>query len=84
MKLIILNLTNPEIRKNYKWQIITDHYGRKVPKHAILKGMNLQEGATAGQPFPSAVQFYDAVLTLCFFLTVSLYNCTLKCFHHGW
>lgn len=47
MRLIILNLTNPEIRKNYKGQIITDHYGRKVPKHAILKGMNLQEGATA-------------------------------------
>lgn len=28
------NLTNPEIRKKYKGEITTDHYGRNVPKHA--------------------------------------------------
>lgn len=30
----IENLSNPEIRKKYKGEITTDHYGRKVPKHA--------------------------------------------------
>lgn len=30
----IENLTNPEIRKNYKGPITTDHYGRRIPKHA--------------------------------------------------
>lgn len=28
------NLTNPEIRKRYKGPVTTDHYGRRVPKHA--------------------------------------------------
>ncbi len=30
----IENLANPEIRKKYKGPVTTDHYGRKVPKHA--------------------------------------------------
>lgn len=30
----IENLTDPEIAKKYKGAIVTDHYGRKVPKHA--------------------------------------------------
>lgn len=30
----IENLTNPEIRKNYKEEITVNHYGRRVPKHA--------------------------------------------------
>lgn len=30
----IENLTNPEISQIYKGEITTDHYGRKVPKHA--------------------------------------------------
>lgn len=30
----IENLSKPEIRKNYSGEITTDHYGRKVPKHA--------------------------------------------------
>ena len=28
------NLTNAQIQKNYQGEVITDHYGRKVPKHA--------------------------------------------------
>lgn len=28
------NLTNPAIRKQYHGEIVTDHYGRKIPKHA--------------------------------------------------
>ena len=30
----IENLTDPNIRKQYKGEVTTDHYGRKVPKHA--------------------------------------------------
>ena len=30
----IENLTNAEIRNAYKGEIVTDHYGRQVPKHA--------------------------------------------------
>lgn len=30
----IENLTNPEIRKRYQGEIVTDRYGRKIPKHA--------------------------------------------------
>ena len=30
----IENLTNPEIRKKYKGEVVTDYYGRKIPKHA--------------------------------------------------
>ena len=30
----IENLTNPEIRSKYNGEVTTDHYGRKVPKHA--------------------------------------------------
>lgn len=30
----VANLTEPEIRRQYKGEITTDHYGRKLPKHA--------------------------------------------------
>jgi DNA polymerase V len=30
----ILNLSNPEIMKNYKGPVTTDYYGRSAPKHA--------------------------------------------------
>ena len=28
------NLADPERRRQYKGQVVTDHYGRKIPKHA--------------------------------------------------
>ena len=30
----IENLSNPEISKSYQGEVTTDHYGRKIPKHA--------------------------------------------------
>ncbi len=30
----IENLTNPEIAKAYRGPVVTDHYGRKIPKHS--------------------------------------------------
>ena len=28
------NLMDPEIRKHYRGEVVTDHYGRRIPKHA--------------------------------------------------
>ncbi len=41
----IENLTDPEIRKHYKGEVVTDHYGRKIPKHAH---------GTANLPLPNS------------------------------
>jgi DNA polymerase V len=30
----IENLTDPERRKKYRGEVVTDHYGRQIPKHA--------------------------------------------------
>ena len=30
----IENLINPNLRKNYRGPVVTDHYGRQIPKHA--------------------------------------------------
>ena len=30
----IENLTDPEIRKHYRGEVVVDHYGRQIPKHA--------------------------------------------------
>lgn len=43
----IENLTDPEIRKYYKGEVTTDHYGRKVPKHAHgTANLNRQTSST--------------------------------------
>ena len=30
----IANLTNPEILSKYHGQVVSDHYGRRIPRHA--------------------------------------------------
>lgn len=56
------NLTNPEIRKNYKGQIITDHYGRKVPKHANGSA-NLKRQTSSTRIIMDAVmELYDRIV----------------------
>lgn len=56
------NLTNPEIRKNYKGQIITDHYGRKVPKHANGSA-NLKRQTSSTRIIMDAVmELYDRLV----------------------
>lgn len=56
------NLTNPEIRKNYKGQIITDHYGRKVPKHAN-GSTNLKRQTSSTRIIMDAVmELYDRIV----------------------
>ena len=53
----IENLTNPDIAKTYRGEVVTDHYGRKVPKHGH---------GTANLPSPSSSSkaVTDAVLEL--------------------
>lgn len=51
------NLTNPDIRKSYKGEITTDHYGRKVPKHA-------HGTANLGRQTSSTKLIMDAVMDL--------------------
>ena len=50
-------LSNPEIRKNYHGPITTDHYGRRVPKHAH-GSINLKA------PTSSTRLIMDAVVSL--------------------
>ena len=53
----IENLTNPEIRKLYKGEIVTDHFGRKIPKHA-------HGTANIGRLTSSTMLIMDAVIGL--------------------
>lgn len=53
----IENLSDPGIRKSYKGEITTDHYGRRVPKHA-------HGTANLGCQTSSTRKIVDAVLEL--------------------
>ncbi|MDO4272253.1 MAG: DNA methylase [Eubacteriales bacterium] len=53
----IENLTNPNIRKLYKGEIVTDRYGRKIPKHA-------HGTANMGRHTSSAMLITDEVMKL--------------------
>ncbi len=53
----IENLTNPEIKKYYHGPIVTDHYGRQIPKHA-------HGSVNLGTPTSSTALITDAVMAL--------------------
>lgn len=53
----IENLTDPRISRLYKGEITTDHYGRRIPKHA-------HGTANLKMPTSSAKMILDAVLEL--------------------
>lgn len=53
----IINLTNPEISRSYHGDVTTDHYGRKVPKHA-------HGTANLSRPTSSAMLIMGAVMEL--------------------
>ncbi len=53
----IENLTRPEISRKYKGAVTTDHYGRKVPKHA-------HGTVNLGKQTSSTKLITDAVMTL--------------------
>lgn len=53
----IENLLNPDIRKSYTGEVVTDRYGRKVPKHA-------HGTANIGRKTSSTMLIMDATLEL--------------------
>ena len=53
----IENLTDPEIRKHYHGPVVTDHYGRKIPKHA-------HGTANLPRPCSSTIRITEAVMEL--------------------
>nr|WP_300858479.1 DNA methylase [uncultured Acetatifactor sp.] len=58
----IENLTDPNIRKRYKGPVTTDHYGRKVPKHAH-GSINLGRKTSSTRLILDAVtELYDRIV----------------------
>ncbi|MBD5519836.1 MAG: DNA methylase [Lachnospiraceae bacterium] len=56
------NLTNTQIKNSYKGEIITDHYGRKVPKHAHGSA-NLDRQTSSTKLIMEAVMnLYDQII----------------------
>ena len=58
----IENLNNPDIRKSYRGEVTTDHYGRKVPKHAHGTA-NLNRMTSSTKLITDAVmELYDRIV----------------------
>ena len=58
----IENLTNPEISSRYQGEITTDHYGRKIPKHAHGT-INLDRQTSSTTLIMNAVmELYDRIV----------------------
>ena len=58
----IENLTRPEINKQYKGAVTTDHYGRRVPKHAHgTANLNWQTSSTK-QIMDATMDLYDRII----------------------
>lgn len=58
----IENLTDPEIQKNYHGPVTTDHYGRKIPKHAH-GSQNLDGYTSSSKDIIDAVsQLFDRIV----------------------
>ena len=58
----IENLTDPEIRRCYTGAITTDHYGRKIPKHAHgTANLNCQTSSTV-KIMDSVMALYDRIV----------------------
>lgn len=56
------NLTNVKIKNSYKGEVITDHYGRKVPKHAHGSA-NLDRQTSSTKLIMEAVlNLYDQII----------------------
>lgn len=56
------SLSNPEFRKNYKGEIVRDHYGREVPKYAHGT-VNLSEHTSSSKEIIEAVmELFDDIV----------------------
>ena len=58
----IENLKNPEFWKNYRGEIKTDHYGRKIPKHAHGTVNLKKKTSSTRQIMDAVIQLYDEIV----------------------
>jgi len=58
----IENLTDPEIRKYYRGPVVTDHYGRKIPKHAHGTAGLFGYSSSTREILEAAVSLYDRIV----------------------
>lgn len=58
----IENLTDPNRRRNYKGEITTDHYGRKVPKHAHGTANLARQTSSAGLITNAVMELYERIV----------------------
>lgn len=58
----IENLKNPEFQKNYQGEIKTDHYGRKIPKHAHGTVNLKKKISSTRQIMDAVIQLYDEIV----------------------
>ena len=56
------NLFHPEISRNYKGDIIVDHYGRKVPKHAHGTVNLAGKTSSTNQIMDAVIKLYDNIV----------------------
>ncbi len=57
-----LNLTDPGLRENYQGPVKTDHYGRRVPKHAHGTVNLDSQTSSAKQITDAALQLFDRIV----------------------
>jgi len=58
----IENLTDPERRKGYSGAVVTDHYGRKIPKHAHGTENLPRYSSSSREIVDAAVRLYERIV----------------------
>ncbi len=58
----IENLTNAEIRNEYKGEVVTDHYGRQIPKHAHGTTNLTRKTSSAKLIVDATMELYDKIV----------------------
>lgn len=58
----IENLTDPKIRSAYKGEVTTDHYGRRVPKHAHGTANLLRQTSSTRLITDAVMELYDRIV----------------------
>ena len=56
------NLLDPERRKRYKGQVVTDHYGRKIPKHAHGSATLPGHTSSTREIVEAVMELYDRIV----------------------
>lgn len=57
----IENLTRPEIKSRYRGPVVTDHYGRQVPKHAHGTANLRQKTSSTRLIMQAVLELYDRI-----------------------